>query len=891
MKKFILIAFVLTVPFFAVSSFAADVVPNEIMMPGTQPNEVSGLESPDKCDNCHGGYDEARAYSNEPAYGWRGSAMGNAGRDPIFWATLAIAEQDFDGAGDLCIRCHSTGGWVSGRSTPTDGSGLAASDDNGVDCDACHKAANPDNSEHLGVMFDPFIANAGDNPGPGSEGFYGSGMLSLWGSSNKLGPYNDADARHQWMQSRFHRGTISSPEGDITKGDNICGSCHDVSNSAVGDLAPNGGTQPGAPSVISSKDDTDCDNDGVHDDPGPCLGGPIEDKAAFNNPPYAYGIVERTYSEWKSGALDDYDVRNFSNLPADLQVESGALNMAYQSALLAGGTYEDGTIRTFTCMSCHMRPDIGEGCNKANVLTRNDLPKHDMSGGNYWMWPLIKYQDQKGTLRLGGGLTALQISAMDAGQLRAEDQLRMAASLEVIEDASNIKVKVTNLTGHKLITGYPEGRRMWLNIKWYNDTNVLVGEDGAYGPLGVTFTNPVDGSTFEPWSILDLDGTNTKIYEAHYSVTKDWASTIQALHGSDFALSYDRKTGAVDCTVGQFLSVDGCGTSHPDYHDTFHFVLNNHVSKDNRIPPYGFDPIEARKRNALPVLDSQYGGGGASYNGLIDVYEYWDEVTLNQPDGAVGADITLYYQGTSWEYILFLWTANNEQNAFLGQEGVNMLDAWLNADPANPMVPPFVMATATWGTACNPTGIPENICNGDDDDCDEEIDEEFVTTPSTCGVGECASSGQIQCINGLVEDTCASLPAPEPSESTCDDNKDNDCDGATDTADQDCGGTTACSAYMDKGLCNNDPNCEWGGSPHNGMCQDKAVCSTTEEPEITCNDGVDNDCDGLTDCADTADCGNEAVCQIDCSVYTTRNLCNAQPACKWNNKNKVCTNL
>ena len=48
--------------------------------------------------------------------------MANAGRDPIFWATLAVAEQDFDGSGNLCIRCHSTGGWYGGRSTPTDGS-------------------------------------------------------------------------------------------------------------------------------------------------------------------------------------------------------------------------------------------------------------------------------------------------------------------------------------------------------------------------------------------------------------------------------------------------------------------------------------------------------------------------------------------------------------------------------------------------------------------------------------------------------------------------------------------------------------------------------------------------------------------------------------------------
>ncbi|MCK5382249.1 MAG: hypothetical protein KAJ65_00710 [Gammaproteobacteria bacterium] len=38
------------------NSHAADVVPPEIQLPGTQPNEVSNFESPDKCDNCHAVY-------------------------------------------------------------------------------------------------------------------------------------------------------------------------------------------------------------------------------------------------------------------------------------------------------------------------------------------------------------------------------------------------------------------------------------------------------------------------------------------------------------------------------------------------------------------------------------------------------------------------------------------------------------------------------------------------------------------------------------------------------------------------------------------------------------------------------------------------------------------
>ncbi|MHC4695182.1 MAG: hypothetical protein ACYTFA_00400 [Planctomycetota bacterium] len=816
----------------ASAAFAADVVPNEIQQPGTQPGQIGNLESPNKCDNCHGGYDAAWAYSNEPAYGWRGGAMGNAGRDPIFWATLAIAEQDFDGAGDLCIRCHSTGGWYAGRSTPTDGSGLAASDDNGVDCDTCHKITNPNDTEHLGVMNPPFVAN---DPITG-EGYYGSGILSLWGSSDKLGPYTDAEARHQWMASQFHRG-------------DLCGSCHDVSNPAVGDLAPNHGTQLTADAVISSYDFPPLGT--------PNLGGPLEEKAAFNNPPYKYGIVERTFSEWKAGALDDMSVTNFPNLPPGLQAQNSALRMAYESAMLAGGTYADGTIRTFSCQSCHMRPDIGEGCNK-NVQTRPDLPKHDQTGGNYWMWPLIKYQDLQGTLRLGGGLTQLQLEAIDAGQIRAQDQLKMAASLTV----SGNTVRITNFTGHKLITGYPEGRRMWLNIKWYDTGGGIVREDGAYGGLAVTFANPVDNTPFEPQSIRDLHDPNTKIYEAHYAVTQEWAATLMAVNPTLYGpivLSYDRLTGSPGPTIGD-LAAQPAGS----YHETFHFVLNNYVSYDNRIPPYGMDYETARMRNALPVPDSQYGGGAAAYDGYTNVYEYWDEVQLSPPAGATGADIALMYQGTSWEYVQFLWKANNQQNAFLGQEGVNFLDAWIKAAPTAPMVPPFVMAAATWGDICTPTEPTEITCDdGVDNDCDGFTD---------------GDDPDCQCTPG------------EPTEVTCDDGLDNDCDGLIDGDDPDCP-TITCSDYSTKAACNADPACEWQGSPKNGTCVEAVICTPTSPDEVTlCGDGVDNDCDGLTDCADSDDCGGDPICQVDCSAYTTKNLCNAQPACSWDNKNRTCVN-
>jgi len=96
---------------------------------------------------------------------------------------------------------------------------------------------NPNNSEHLGVMNPPFVANDEATP---ATGYYGTGMLSLWGNADKLGPYNDAAARHQFKQSRFHRSQ------------DFCGSCHDVSNPAVGDLAHNNGKQATGDPVVAS---------------------------------------------------------------------------------------------------------------------------------------------------------------------------------------------------------------------------------------------------------------------------------------------------------------------------------------------------------------------------------------------------------------------------------------------------------------------------------------------------------------------------------------------------------------------------------------------------------------------------------------------------------------
>jgi hypothetical protein len=786
--------------------------------------------------------------------------MGNAGRDPVFWATLGVVEQDFDGAGDLCIRCHSAGGWYGGRSTPTDGSGLANSDDNGIDCDTCHASTDTDNTGInpntggllAGVMNSPFIANCDPDPnvpdkctttGSPGEGFYGSGMLSLWPQVNeKLGPFSDAQARHQWQQSAWHR----DPD--------FCGTCHDVSNPVVGDLAPNNGKQDGAPAVVAH---------GI-----PELAPEVNPaRAAFNNPPYAYGIVERTFSEYKSSPLWNTRVGDFPALPAELQDAGGSLAVTYMASIAADpapsddgipGDYADGTPRYFSCQSCHMRPvgtDTGgpfPGCNKNGVPLRADLPRHDHTGGNYWFAAMTRYQDDAGTLRLGGGLNSTQLLAMDLGAERSTKHLREAGSLEVTGNT----VTVTNLTGHKLITGYPEGRRMWLNIKWYDDQGGLIREDGEYGTLQTNLDLDTDGQPDTVETILDLDGTNTEIYEAHYAMTKEWADTLLAVgYPSDFALAYDRVSGAVTDTLGS-LAAQPAGS----YVNTFHFALNNYISSDNRIPPYRMSHGEAQKRNALPVPENRYQLTGTNGDAF---YEHQDDVLLSPPANAVYATIDLLYQGTSWEYIEFLQLANNQQNAFLGGEGDAMMDAWRNAEvvkstgapitgvlsvPDNAqgdgkynMVPPVVMASAAWGVppVCNPTPgqeTQETSCqDGVDNDCDGATD--------------------------AADSDCAPVCVPTgPTETVCDDGLDDDCDGLFDCDDSDCTDDPvcqtgmACGDYATKSECNNDPNCSWSGSPKNGSCLDDAGGAA----EI-CDNGIDDDGDGLIDC-DDGDCANDPAC-------------------------------
>jgi hypothetical protein len=235
-----------------------------------------------------------------------------------------------------------------------------------------------------------------------------------------------------------------------------------------------------------------------------------------------------------------------------------------------------------------------------------------MTGGSTWLPPLIAamYPEQ------------VNAAAVQAGVERAHDMLENAADLEAGQQGARLSVRVINQTGHKLPTGYPEGRRIWLNTRFFDAAGALLAESGAY-----------DGQTGE----LTAD-TEAKVYAVHPGIDENI-------------------TGLTGLPEGPSL----------------HFVLNNRIFKDNRIPPKGF----------TNEAFAGFGGSPAGYSYADS--QHWDDSLYRIPAGAIRAEVRLFYQSTSKEFIEFLRDENRTNS-----KGQEMYDLWYNNDKC----PPVLMASA-----------------------------------------------------------------------------------------------------------------------------------------------------------------------------------------------------
>jgi hypothetical protein len=625
--------------FAACPSFGQDWTPKPVAtdhlvrMPGTQPAQGVSLESPNRCLNCHAGYDAAV----EPGGNWKGSMMSQAARDFLFWSCLAVAAQDSiwalgnPNATDICLRCHFPAGWLDGRSDPTNASAMTGADFDGVHCDFCHSAYDPlfaathngtrEGSDWLNYWDE---TNASGTPSQSAANatrsadwtvaaalklfngadFYteatpglplpfspdytenASGQYFVSGSGHKRAPFADASARHTMYYSRYHKSRY------------FCSTCHDVSNPILANLNDST-TQPLT----------------------------TEKKAA-----HSFYHVERTFSEFMLSAYGQ---------------QGGAAGTGPYAPTVFTTSQPGNFIAS--CQDCHMRDVSGKGCDKADGIDRpagstehpkSGQPLHDMTGGNVFVSNVLASAvtgspnfdaTNRALLNQGPAILTLDLGAgqgidpvkLLAGATRAQQQLQRAASilnLDYYHVTGELTFRVQNQTGHRLISGFPEGRRMFVNVKAYDEAGNLLYEvnpfDAAAGTLkGLSY------------SYSDID-TFTPLLPAPQAINPATARHVPELvyemHPSS-SLTGEEKT--------------------------FHFALSDGRRKDNRIPPKGFDIANAASRISMPVWD------GVSAPGYFTPAEYaggHDDVALTIAPGATTVTVSLMYQTTSREYMEFL---------------------------------------------------------------------------------------------------------------------------------------------------------------------------------------------------------------------------------------------
>ncbi len=138
--------------------------------------------------------------------------------------------------------------------------------------------------------------------------------------------------------------------------------------------------------------------------------------------------------------------------------------------------------------------------------------------------------------------------------------------------------------------------------------------------------------------------------------------------------------------------------------------------------------------------------------------------------------------------------------------------------------------------------VPDEQCNGLDDDCDGSVDEDWL--PGTCGA----------CVPDCAGRECGMDPVCYTSCGTCDPTTEI-CDAS---------GTCACVPACLGRECGPDPSC---GTPC-GSCTSPDVCNSAGQCVSSCTP----DCTGR-------ECGADPVCGTSCGTCTSPETCNASGVC------------
>lgn len=546
----------------------------DLFLPGTQPKEIEDdFGPPSECVNCHQGYSDRNNQDPqiEPWTGWQGSMMAQAGRDPLFLAALDIADADIPGGGEYCLKCHMPRGWLNGRASPpdgaTDGSDLTDEDLSGVQCEVCHRMVDPDYVEGVSPARDQAIL-ANTYP-PVIQARNGSMIIDPL--DYRRGPFDVVtDVGINPHAPYGAETTLSSfhQEGQF------CGTCHDIDNPLLSWDENKQSYEPNSPNTP----------------PDPA------DKLF---------PIERTFTEWELSAYNSAD---------GIYAPQFGGNKTYVS----------------TCQDCHMRDVTGIGATFFSwaIPERNDLPMHDLTGANTWVPQIIPLHP---VFSETINADPTRVEALELGIERARYMLQNAATVRAVQQGDQLAVTVINETGHKLPSGYVEGRRMWLQVEGYDETGALVYSSGAYDV---------------PTAELTGYGTDPvlKVYESKQGLTPDWAATNGVPAG-----------------------------------ESFHFILNNMIVSDNRIPPRGY------------AFDAFNAGGAAPHTAgqpdptLYADGQYWDTTYYQLPATVVTGTVRLMHQVASDDYINFL-RDNNPEPSNPNNSGQILFELWEMTERSRPEI-------------------------------------------------------------------------------------------------------------------------------------------------------------------------------------------------------------
>ncbi len=398
-------------------------------------------------------------------------------------------------------------------------------------------------------------------------------------------------------------GPIDIPDTPGQRTDFAGVSCHMCHRMMVNENPPPGEQQVYYENGEAWLDDSDCGGQGE-----PCRRGPY-DYPVGGPPtpphPWAYSVYHRQADicgNCHNVTSPDHDLLDETGTDTGVRYPIERTFREWQASAYAASPGFVGA----SCQSCHMTTARGPGEQYACIFGQTDradqLPRHTFVGGNAWV-PRV----------LQGEYPALGRSDRfdDTIQWTRENLARAAVVAVTAPDSVpaggtvDVAVRVTNRTGHKLPTGYPEGRRMWIDLQAVDALGAVVWESGAW--------DPATGQL--------ADDPQLKVYRIDPGI---WN-----LNGG-----------------GECDAADGAGNP------LFHFVLNNCIRLDNRIPPLGFlGGSDVEIRPVGYTYPETFPGSGVLVN--YDDTDY--QVALPTPTHSpVTFRARLLYQTTSDQYVAFL---------------------------------------------------------------------------------------------------------------------------------------------------------------------------------------------------------------------------------------------